>query len=74
MVFKDLQSPLRTNSSFRAKSNNENYLSISLLTQIASLDMVNQFPLDYMHLVCLGVTKKLLLTWMSGKYSVQVNA
>lgn len=28
--------------------------------------MVNAFPLDYLHVVCLGVVKKLVNLWMSG--------
>lgn len=31
------------------------------------LGLVTQFPLDYLHLVCLGVTKKLFRTWCKGK-------
>lgn len=31
--------------------------------------MVSQVPFEYMHLVCLGVMKKLLSAWVSGKYS-----
>jgi len=31
------------------------------------LGLISQIPLDYMHLVCLGVMKKLLLTWTFGK-------
>jgi hypothetical protein len=30
------------------------------------LGLVSQVPLDYMHLVCLGIMKKLLLIWSSG--------
>ena len=29
--------------------------------------MVSQVPLDYMHLFCLGVTKKLVLLWLEGR-------
>ncbi|XP_076765137.1 uncharacterized protein LOC143432254 [Xylocopa sonorina] len=31
--------------------------------------VVSQLPFEYMHLVCLGVTKKLLSPWVDGKYS-----
>ena len=33
------------------------------------IGMVSQVPFEYMHLVCLGVMKKLLSAWVSGKYS-----
>lgn len=28
--------------------------------------MINNFPLDYMHLICLGVMKKLIHLWIKG--------
>lgn len=38
------------------------------LSRLASVvKMVTMFPLDYMHLCCLGVTRKLLYIWMRGK-------
>lgn len=40
--------------------------SLSLLTKLKDFDLVKSFPLDYMHLVCLGVMKKLLIIWKSG--------
>lgn len=32
------------------------------------MGMVSQVPFEYMHLVCLGVMKKLLSAWLHGKY------
>lgn len=36
-------------------------LSNSILKRIKNIKMITNTPLDYMHLVCLGVTKKLLI-------------
>ncbi|XP_072755742.1 uncharacterized protein [Anoplolepis gracilipes] len=33
------------------------------------IGMVSQIPFEYMHLVCLGVVKKLLSAWVCGKYT-----
>ena len=30
------------------------------------LGLVSKFPLDYMHLVCLGITRKLIYLWLNG--------
>lgn len=36
--------------------------------------MVSQFPLDYMHLVCLGIVRRLLNMWLRGPLTVRVPA
>ena len=36
--------------------------------------MVSQFPLDYMHLVCLGVMRKLLSLWISGPLQTRLGS
>lgn len=56
----------RTNENFRSKVQLQHHTGTSILEKIPSIDMVNSFPLEYMHLVCLGVMKKLLLNiWLS---------
>lgn len=40
----------------------------------SSVGMVSQFPLDYMHLVCLGVVRRMLNIWLRGPLNVRVPA
>lgn len=56
---------LRTNGSFRNRLNPEHHNLRSPLEDL-EIDMVNIFPLDYMHLILLGITKKMLLFWVKG--------
>lgn len=60
--FPDYGDP-RTNNSFRNKVQAEHHHGTSLLTNIKNLDMVKQFPIDYMHLICLGNVKKEISFW-----------
>lgn len=39
---------------------------------IPGFDMVNSFPLNYMHLVTLGVMKKLINLWIHGPLIVRL--
>lgn len=40
-----------------------------------NIDMVQQFPLDYMHLVCLGVVRRMAKFWLTGNsLNVKLNA
>lgn len=59
---------LRTDAEFRSKIQGEHHKGTSILELLPNFDMVKQFPLDYMHLVCLGVVKKLIVNlWLNGK-------
>lgn len=57
---------LRTDSDYRSKAQEDHHNGTSLLEQIPGLDMVKSFPLDYMHLICLGVVKKLIVNLWGG--------
>ncbi|KAL1268500.1 hypothetical protein QQF64_033863 [Cirrhinus molitorella] len=48
-------------------------ISLSPFVRLPS-DMVNQFPIDYMHQACLGVTKKIITEWMRGERNVRMSA
>lgn len=65
MVFLQLNVPLRTNASFRSRDDDQHHRYTSPVEQL-DIDMVNAFPLDYLHEVCLGVVKRLLRMWISG--------
>ena len=44
----------------------------SVLSQL-NIGMITQFPLDYMmHLVCLGIKKKMIHLWISGPLHVRI--
>jgi hypothetical protein len=69
MVFKnDPHCKLRDDSSFRLHPDKHHQLAISPLTKI-SIGLVTQVILDGMHLVYLGVMRKMLFIWtgLSGK-------
>lgn len=59
---------LRTDCSFRNKTQEEHHSGTSILEHLPGVNMIDSFPLDYMHLACLGVMKKLIVNlWLSGK-------
>lgn len=66
---------LRTDESFKNKTQEEHHNKTSILEQIPNFGMVSQTPYEYMHLVCLGVMKKLLVQWKTSKdHAVKLRA
>jgi len=55
----------RTDAGFRNKIDEEYHIGETPILNL-SIDIVQQLPLDYMHLVCLGVMRRLLVTWLKG--------
>jgi len=57
---------LRTDESFVLRSNEEHHVGMSPLLEISSFGLVSCIPLDYMHLCCLGIMKKILHFMVRG--------
>ncbi|KAL5239300.1 hypothetical protein ACI65C_006710 [Semiaphis heraclei] len=69
----DLSARLRTDSSFRLKSNPEYHKDgFSPLIDLP-IDITKCVVLDYMHCLCQGVMKRLLDFWVKGKKPIRIN-
>ena len=64
-VFPELISAPRTNDSFRRQINPQHHHGKSEIERL-ELDIVRSFPGEYMHLICLGIVKKLIRLWLRG--------
>ncbi|CAN8016666.1 unnamed protein product, partial [Ixodes persulcatus] len=65
MCLPQLDAEARTDQSFRSSSQEEHQIRRKVLKDLP-IDLVKKIPLDYMHLVCLGVVRKLILLWCRG--------
>lgn len=65
VCFPDLNCSKRTHEDFVNQIYEEYHTTgnVSELVNIPNIDIVQHFSLDYMHLVCLGVVRKILLLW-----------
>jgi len=73
VILKYVDEELRTDESFRCKRDEEHHLSDTPLLKL-NIGLVTCFPIDYMHNVCLGVTRKLLTCWMNGDLYVRLSS
>ena len=67
-----VQAVLRTDRNFADMIDDEHHKGPSPLAGVVG--MVSQFPLDYMHLVCLGVVKRLIYIWLKGPLKFRISA
>lgn len=65
MCFSESNCQDRTDASFHSNRQEEHHLSRSPL-EVLPLNMVDDFSLDYLHLICLGIVKKLITYWING--------
>lgn len=64
----------RTDESFRRQTNPEHHTGRSPLLHIRPpIDMISSFVLDFMHLVYLGIMKKLLFYWLKGTLKTRLS-
>ena len=63
-TYPDMDAALRTHESFITRQHSNHHRIASILEDIG-IDLVNDGPLDYMHVVLLGVMRKLLNRWAS---------
>jgi len=70
VCFPNLQCSIRTHEDFISKSQRQYHRDdVTKIISIPNFDVVHNFSLDYMHVVCLGVVKKILMLW-KGSFSV----
>jgi hypothetical protein len=63
-----VDAPKRTNASFSSKSDIFHHKpGVTSIFEELNVGLVSDVPLDYMHLVCLGITKKLMVRLKSSK-------
>lgn len=68
-IFPNINSTLRNNADFRSKSYGNHHQKDSPLLHLVDLDMIKQFPVgDCLHLLHLGVMKRLLFGWRDGTF------
>ena len=66
VILPTLDAPLRTDISFYEQKDKKHHCKdISPFVELG-FGMVTCFPLDYMHLICLGVMRRLLHCWLNG--------
>ncbi|XP_077277560.1 uncharacterized protein LOC143905820 [Temnothorax americanus] len=73
VTYPEIKAILRSNESFKLKQQEEHHKMTSILEDL-NIGMVTQFPIDYMHLVLLGIMKRLLQFWIKGKHNVRMAA
>lgn len=73
VIFKETHNALRTNESFKNRNQEEHHTGRSILEKL-DIGMVSQILIDYMHLVCLGVVKRMLQFFLRGNKSIRLSA
>ncbi|CAN8026464.1 unnamed protein product [Ixodes persulcatus] len=65
VTFPDIDAPLRTDEDFTNQVNADHHHAVSPLSALG-VGLVSCFPLEYMHLVCLGVMRRLIVQYWTS--------
>jgi len=74
MCFPEVDAQLRTDESFKAHQQKEHHVGIPDIQDIPTFGPVSSVPYDYMHLVLLGVMRKILYMLLQGPLNVRLKA
>lgn len=74
VCFPDLNFVKRTHEQFVNKEQEEHHIGSSILINIPNINIINCFSFDYMHLICLGIVKKLIKLWLKGPLNVRIQS
>lgn len=70
VIFPQLDAPKRVDPTFRSAGYGAHHASYSPLVELDTIDTINDFPIgDSLHLIDLGITKRLINGWRSGTLS-----
>ncbi|XP_039313198.1 uncharacterized protein LOC113002646 isoform X1 [Solenopsis invicta] len=64
---------LRTDEDFANNKYDGFQIGETILKQIPNFGLVSSVVIDYMHLICLGIMKKLILLWIKGPRTVKLS-
>lgn len=67
VVFPEVDAILRTDASFRGRNQPQHHIGESIL-ELLSIDMVQNVPIDPMHLLDIGMMRKLLNSWKNSRH------
>lgn len=72
VIFLERDSELRSDLSFRMQTDKPHHKGLSPFSSL-KIDMILSFPYDYMHLVCLGVMRRLISFWLQGSRNIRLS-
>jgi len=73
LTYPETDAERRTGASFKNQTQEEHHKGVSALIAL-DIDLIAAFPLDYMHLLCLGVMRKLIINWMRGSLQLRLSS